>query len=187
MKIHYNSPCSLLMLMILFLTHTRDQAAATARLLEAEELSYSLIDIEQLEVDNFNTSLYWDTPTYTAPFTNSSFSKQLTFYVRFCFLNRHRHDLDSVVTIFALKYSTLYNGSNYNCSMSIKEYESSSASNNRAVAAAWSRVCVKNKIISIRSEQGDHCSVFSLLPNIKSQLFWKWTVFLCICPNRNLC
>ena len=53
--------------MILFLTHTRDQAAATARLLEAEELSYSLIDIEQLEVDNFNTSFYWDTPTYTAP------------------------------------------------------------------------------------------------------------------------
>ena len=106
--------------MILFLTHTRDQAAATARLLEAEELSYSLIDIEQLEVDNFNTSLYWDTPTYTAPFTNSSFSKQLTFYVRFCFLNRHRHDLDSVVTIFALKYSTLYNGSNYNCSLSLQ-------------------------------------------------------------------
>ena len=117
MKIHYSSPCSLLMLIILFLTYTRDQAATIPRFLEAEELPYSLIDIERLQVDNFNTSLQLDLPTYTSPFTNSSFSKQLTFYARFCFLNRQRHDPESIVTVFALKYSALYNGSNYNCSL----------------------------------------------------------------------
>ena len=169
MKMHYNSPCSLLMLIILFLTHTCDQAATTAQFLEAEELSYSLIDIEHLQVDNFNASLYWDSPTYTALFTNSSFSKQLTFYVRFCFLNRQRHDLDSLVTIFALKYSASYSGSNYNCSLSlqfgtnltfVEQCQNRNGSHLTNAQTGWSEI--HQDLIQLLSTEIGESNVFSL-------------------------
>ena len=115
--------CLLLMLIVLiFLTHSRVGVTATASYtLIEDKLLYSLIDIERLQVTSVNTSVSRENPSYsTKAFTNSSFSKPLTFYARFCFLNRQRTNYLTPTTIFALKYSAIYDNSSFNCTLSLQ-------------------------------------------------------------------
>ena len=110
------------MLIIIFLTHLRDGAAsATSYTLSEDELLYSLIDIERLQVSSVNTSVSRENLSYfITAFTNSSFSTPLTFYARFCFLNRQRTNFNISTTIFALKYSAVNNHTSYNCTLSLQ-------------------------------------------------------------------
>ena len=106
----------------MFLTHSHVGVTATTSFtLIEDELLYSLIDIERLQVSNVNTSVLRENPSYfTTTFANSSSLKPLTFYARFCFLNRQRRNYTTSLTIFALKYSAIYNDSNYNCTLSLQ-------------------------------------------------------------------
>ena len=82
-----------------------------------KRISYSSVDLEALNITEFNTTIPRGLPAQSHTiFRNNSFSRQLTFYVRFCLLTRFEFYFEDPITIFSIKYSYLQN----NCTLSLQ-------------------------------------------------------------------
>ena len=106
--------CLILALILLF---SVPGTAVTPNYIQNEAISYSSLDIEELHVSEINTTIAHGLPKHIHPlFRNNSFSKPLTFYVRFCLRTTLDQYSEGPITIFSIKYSYLQK----NCTLSLQ-------------------------------------------------------------------